>query len=123
MAPEVLEGREVSPQTDIYSMGVCLHRCLTGRYPFATDREVHLAAKRAATFVPPSVLRPELPLAVDELVTAMLQPEPRHRPSSNVLRMQLRELMPKLPNTKTPPSQSIALGEPGTTERMSLELG
>ena len=37
MAPEQLEGGEVGPQADIYSLGVLLHEALTGRSPYSSD--------------------------------------------------------------------------------------
>jgi hypothetical protein len=37
MAPEQLEGTEVGPQADIYSLGVLLHEALTGRSPYSSD--------------------------------------------------------------------------------------
>ena len=37
MAPEQMEGREVSPQTDVYSLGATFYQCLTGRLPFQRE--------------------------------------------------------------------------------------
>jgi len=38
MSPEQLEGRSSTPESDIYSLGVVLHECLTGKLPYtATD--------------------------------------------------------------------------------------
>jgi len=37
MAPEQLDGGEVGPQADIYSLGVLLHEVLTGRSPYSSD--------------------------------------------------------------------------------------
>jgi serine/threonine protein kinase len=35
MSPEQLEGKPATPQSDIYSLGVVLHECLTGKLPYA----------------------------------------------------------------------------------------
>lgn len=37
MAPEQLDGGEVGPPADIYSLGVLLHEVLTGRSPYSAD--------------------------------------------------------------------------------------
>ncbi len=39
-APEITPGAEVTAAADIYSFAVMLFRCLTGKFPFATDSDV-----------------------------------------------------------------------------------
>ncbi len=37
MSPEQLKGEEATPRSDVYSVGVLLYHCLTGRPPFSGD--------------------------------------------------------------------------------------
>ena len=40
VAPEQIEGGEVTSRTDVYSLGCVLYHCLTGELPFARDTDV-----------------------------------------------------------------------------------
>ena len=69
----------VSKESDIFSLGVCLCEVLTGRLPFTGDGAGLLLNKMNKSYALPSAWVPGLPRGVDELVTAMLEPEPARR--------------------------------------------
>jgi serine/threonine protein kinase len=71
-APEAWAGR-LDPRADLYSFGVILWEVVLGARPFggATPRAV-VAAQRAGQPGDPRRLRPELPVALAELMLALL---------------------------------------------------
>lgn len=117
MPPEMLEGREVGPGTDRYALGVFLYRGLTGRFPFPWDPVLHLGAKRDRSWLPPSSLRSDLPVALDDLLFDLFAPHRGDRPGSGALRSGLRALVPRMPE------RSLALACPspaaGTTQQLT----
>lgn len=48
-SPEHIKGRELSPQSDVFSAGIILYRMATGRDPFPWDRSSHENYFRAVT--------------------------------------------------------------------------
>ena len=84
MAPEQL-GLElpVSPQTDLYALGVILYECLTGRGPFEGDTVERILFKiMTAQETPIQELRPEVPAGLAALVSRALSKKPDARPES-----------------------------------------
>jgi serine/threonine-protein kinase len=83
IAPELVEGRagaDGSHLADIYSMGVSIYELLTGSIPFGGDSWVEILQKHIAEMpVYPSVRRPGLPDAVDEVVLRAMSKDPRER--------------------------------------------
>jgi len=80
IAPEVLRGKEADERVDIYALGAVWYAMLAGRAPFASsDAAQTMRAQLRATPAPLHKLLPELPMAVVELVTDCMQPDPRLR--------------------------------------------
>jgi hypothetical protein len=81
-SPEQLTGAPLGAASDWYAVGVMLYEALTGRLPFETGSVAELRArKQAGNPVPPVLLDPGVPPALSALCTALLAPEPQHRPS------------------------------------------
>jgi serine/threonine protein kinase len=80
VAPEQIEGTQVSARSDVYSLGCLLFHCLTGQVPFQRDSDVaviyaHLSEE------PPKLtsLRPELPEGLDGVIAKALDKSPDRR--------------------------------------------
>ncbi|MGC6507856.1 MAG: serine/threonine protein kinase [Myxococcota bacterium] len=91
-APEQLEGGELSPQSDIYAMGLLWYRILTGELPFASletediQAYPHLSQKDLAP----------LSARLAPVVRKMLHPDPSQRPSNaQALLRELRDVFRK----------------------------
>jgi len=80
MSPEILLGKPPTAQSDIYSLGAILYRCLTGSLPFQGNQVLEVTnAVLEGRLVKPQLFNPDLPQTVEKLlVTAMaVQPEAR----------------------------------------------
>ena len=82
LAPERLEGGQVSPATDVYAVGLLIYRMLIGQLPW--DVGTTTALLRAHQYVEPEPLPPVegLPASVEALVARCLEKRPSDRPSS-----------------------------------------
>jgi serine/threonine protein kinase len=79
-APEQIQRREVTGQTDIYAFGIVLYEMLTGVVPFrASTSEAVLAMHLGEAPTPPKVLRAEIPVEVEAQVLRALEKEPKWR--------------------------------------------
>ncbi len=80
LAPEIFAGREATPRSDLWSLGVVFYLALAGRLPWDADtaRDL-LAARRREEPSPPSRWNPAVPLALDALVLGMLAEDPSRR--------------------------------------------
>ena len=80
MAPEVAEGKPVTPGGDIYSLGIVLFELLTGGVPFDGDTPIAIALKHAREPVPSlRALNPGIPRSLESLVAKALQKTPQDR--------------------------------------------
>jgi serine/threonine-protein kinase len=82
MAPEQFLGDEITPATDIFSIGVVLYEILGGRKPFKADSEGSLARK--VRIEKESKLRsvnPAVPRKLQRITRACLRKKPGRRPA------------------------------------------
>ncbi|MGQ0736447.1 MAG: serine/threonine-protein kinase [Acidobacteriota bacterium] len=83
MSPEQARRDPVDGATDLFSLGLVVYELATGCHPFAADTAfdlLHNIATRAP--VAPSRADPTLPTALDALLLAMLDKDPRRRPTA-----------------------------------------
>ena len=84
MSPEQVKSpQHVDHRADIYSLGVTLYRCVTGRCPF--EGNSHFAVMMAHVQQPPeppSAFRPHLPPALERIMLQSLAKDRADRPQS-----------------------------------------
>jgi serine/threonine-protein kinase len=83
MAPEQLAGAEVTPRSDVYSLGLVLYEMFSGRRALEGGNLAELIAKREqAGITRPSDLVRDLDPAIDRAIMRCLDPDPLRRPPS-----------------------------------------
>ncbi len=80
MSPEQLMGQELDPRSDLYSAGIVLFECLTGRPPFEADTVYALVAKHLEQDAPdPRGYSAEVPTPLAQIVLRAMAKQPDDR--------------------------------------------
>jgi len=122
LAPEIIQGSPVSPESDIYGAGACVYLIMAGQDPYSGE-DAELLAKHvlARKPVPLSGLRDDTPPEAEEFISRLLAKDPvqRYGSAAGVLAdvAQLKNGLPLLPlqggRPAAPPRPSPQPSPPG----------
>jgi len=119
VSPEQARGDAVSPQSDIYSLGVTLFEMLTGKPPFNGGDRVAILHKHVYDRPPrASDLRPGLPHEVDSVIAHSLEKELSNRFASA---REMRSYLAACPRGE-PEEDTTGLGRRLWRRRVALGL-
>ena len=78
MAPELIEGQEADARSDLWSAGVLFYQMLSGRLPFG-KRGLGATVNAILHTLPPPLVAPEVPKAVESVLERALAKKPGDR--------------------------------------------
>ncbi|MEA3056797.1 MAG: eukaryotic-like serine/threonine-protein kinase [Actinomycetota bacterium] len=79
-SPEQARGEQVDPRSDVYSLGVVLYECITGKPPFAGENPVSVAYKHVQEAPePPRQRNAAIPPALEAITLKALAKNPANR--------------------------------------------
>jgi tRNA A-37 threonylcarbamoyl transferase component Bud32 len=111
IAPEQAVGsRLVDYRADLYALGVFGYELLTGAPPFQGQSPEELVAAHLAD-VPDTVAkhRPEVPPALTQLISQLLEKQPSDRPqSADLVLERLEAILPSIADSAAPPRGYLA---------------
>ncbi|MEO8576125.1 MAG: protein kinase [Gemmatimonadales bacterium] len=83
MSPEQAQGHQVTPTTDVFSLGIVLYELAAGRHPFESSSDMAvLSAIILRDAQPPSRVNSRVPEVFDSLVMRMMAKDPADRPGA-----------------------------------------
>jgi len=98
MSPEQAKGHRATKQSDLYSLGAVVYVMLTGRPPFSGKTTLDVIHKHQyARFERPSLLVPEIPFWLEDVVCQLMEKDPDKRfADAYVLSRKLQEILRKV---------------------------
>lgn len=107
VSPEQIEGHPLTPQTDLYAMGILLYEMIVGRTPFAgSSTQVVLKGHLEAEPDAPHHIIPGCPPELGELILDALSKKPEDRPKSAAAMRE--QLLAVFPSTASPTTRGAA---------------
>ena len=91
MSPEQLRGEQTTPRSDLYSVGILLYHCLTGRPPFSGDTKSVARQQIHKDPTPPRTLNRTISPVIEAVIIRALAKNPEDRyPSASAMLGDLR---------------------------------
>ncbi len=117
MSPEQAEGKRVSKQSDLYSLGAVMYVMLTGRPPFSGKTMLAIIQKQKyGQFDRPGRYVDDLPVWLEEIVCQLLEKDPQKRfPDAYVLSRRLQEVLNKHEMSATENTYALSGVNEGST--------
>ena len=115
MSPEQVQGTDLDPRSDLYSVGVSLYEMVTGSRPFKgnSDYDLMVAQLQKAPLPPIDVL-PELPKALNDIIMISLEKDPARRfQSAEAFRFALQSVKGGLTSLPIASAQAVMPGLAG----------
>jgi serine/threonine protein kinase len=113
MSPEQITGKEITVQSDIYSLGLVLYELFTGKPAFQSDSISELVRKhKTVTPTNPSEILKEIDPLVEKTILRCLEKDPQQRPASA---LQVAAMLPG----GDPLAAALAAGETPSPEMVA----
>ena len=121
LSPELVTRGQTDERSDVYATGILLYELLTGKQPFTGEHAAQVAALHANSAVTaPSLVKPEVPELVDEIVLYATERNPQDRPRDatellQIVRKARNELKTGSTASSAAASSNVRSGHQATT--------
>ena len=122
VSPEQTRGQDLGPTSDIYSLGVVMYECATGRVPFDGDDAISVALKQVNELpIPPSQINSNVDGDLERIILKCMEKDPANRfQTADELRQVLNSYLAGRTVDVPEPTRVIGAVAGGGTEAMRM---